>query len=319
MRNCSLFQLLLVKKLLTNKNYYSIYSGVHWVKKDNFFLKKIMAPGCSLQSLQWLTFLQKNDPRLINAAGERVQLEHKFYRGEKRIDNWYVDGYARVDGQELFYEFLGCYFHRGCNNSRCRNFDPSGVDEVFERKKLELTEYGEVVTIRGCEWEDKLRKIKWQKTEIFPDIYNVFSNEKKILKGIEDDNLFGFLVADVTTPADVLEKILPLNFPPIIHRGSIDETMTSEYMRARCEANNKKLPQETLIQTYNAKQIMIYSPTARFYLQLGLKISNVTKFIQFLPTRPLKSFVEKITNGRINAVKSGNDSLGTAYKIIGNS
>ena len=278
-----------------------------------------MAPGCSLQSLQWLTFLQENDSRLINAAGERVQLEHKFFRGEKRIDNWYVDGYACVDGKELFYEFLGCYFHRGCKNSRCSNFDPSGIDEVFERKKIELAEHGEVITMRGCHWEEKIRKIKWQKTNIFPDVYNVFSNEKKILKGIEEDNLFGFLVADVSTPPEVLEKILPLNFPPIIHRGSIDDTMTSEYMQARCEAKNKKLPQETLIQTYNAKQIMMYSPTVQFYLQLGLEISNVTKFIQFLPTRPLKSFVEKITNGRINAVKSGNDSLGTAYKIIGNS
>ena len=64
---------------------------------------------------------------------------------------------------------------------------------------------------------------------------------------------------------------------------------------------------------------MIYTPTAQFYMNLGLEISNVSKFIQFLPTKPLEDFVQKITKGRIDAEKSGNKSLGLAYKIIGNS
>ena len=123
----------------------------------------------------------------------------------------------------------------------------------------------------------------------------------------------------MSTPSHVLEKIKGLNFPPVIHREKIDETMVSEYMLGRCRAREKKFPQETLVQTYNAKQIMIYSPTAQFYLQLGLKISNVSEFFQFLPSQPLEKFVKKITKGRIDAVKSGNESLGTAYKIIGNS
>ena len=95
--------------------------------------------------------------------------------------------------------------------------------------------------------------------------------------------------------------------------------MVSPYMLERCRARDKKFPQETLIQTYNAEQLMIYTPTAQFYLKLGLEISNVTEFFQYLPTQPLEAFVQKITKGRVDAVKSGNESLGTAYKIIGNS
>ena len=277
-----------------------------------------MAPGCSLPALQWLVHLEQDDPRLINSSGERVKIEHKFFRGEKRIMNWFVDGYAKVDDKMLFFEFLGCYFHRGCKNHLCNNFDPTGVDDVFERKKKELSEFGTVFTMRECEWKMKARRLRSRKTPLFPDVYNVFSNEQKLLEGVKNDEIFGFMVADVTTPDDVLEKILPLNFPPIIHRGSIDETMLSEYMLNRCRARNKKFPQKTLIQTYHATQIMIFSPTAQFYMQQGLKISNVTKFIQFLPTKPLNKFVKKITDGRINAVKDGNECLGTAYKIIGN-
>ena len=174
--------------------------------------------------------------------------------------------------------------------------------------------------MRGCFWENLLKDIrKHDYWTTFPDVYNTFSNEKKILQGIKDDALFGYIVADVTTPPDVLKEILPLNFPPVINRREIDESMISDYIMSRCEARNTKLPQKTLVQTYHGKQLVIYTPTVQFYMEIGLEITNVTKFVQYLPTKPLNAFVDKITTGRIDAVKSGNESLGTAYKIIGNS
>ena len=304
------------KKLEMIKSTY--YLGIHWELTNGYFTKRIMAPGCSLEALQWLTFIQETDSRLINSKGERLQVQHKYFRGEHREGQWDVDGFCQNGHKKYFYEFLGCYFHPGCKNSECQNFDPTGVDETFKKKHEFLEKQGEVITMRGCEWKNQLKNLKSRPSPSFPDIYNIFSNEKKLLSQIEKNQIFGFIVADVTTPADVLEKILPLNFPPIIHRAKIDETMLSEYMKSRCEARERKLPQETLIQSYHAKQLMIYTPTVQFYLELGLKITNVTKFIQFLPTKPLDAFVDKITKGRINAVKDGNDSLGCAYKVIGN-
>ena len=173
--------------------------------------------------------------------------------------------------------------------------------------------------MRGCKWKKQLSKIRGLPTPGFPDILNTFSKEKQIISGIQKDELFGFIVADVQTPPEVLEKIKELNFPPIIHRQKIDESMVSGYMFERCQDRERKFPQETLVQTFHADQLMIYTPTEKFYLDLGLKISNVTAFFQYLPTQPLEDFVQKITQGRIDAVKSGNESLGTAYKIIGNS
>ena len=277
-----------------------------------------MAPGMSLEALQWLTWIQENDERLVNNNGKRVQLHHSYFRGEKRIKDWFVDGFAEVDRRKLFYEYLGCYFHKGCKNSECQNLSPEEVDERFQRKQLELSEHGQVVVMRGCEWKKKVKTLHKIPSPTFPQIYQTFTTENNILQGIKKKQLFGFIVADIQTPEDVLEKILPLNFPSIIQRGTIDDSMISPYMKGRCEARETKLPQETLIQTFNAKQLMIYTPTVLFYMELGLKISNVTKFIQFIPTKPLEGFVDKITQGRISAVESGNESLGTSYKIIGN-
>ena len=53
--------------------------------------------------------------------------------------------------------------------------------------------------------------------------------------------------------------------------------------------------------------------------KLGLKITNITKFLQYRPSHVFSKFVEKITDGRIQANKGGNKSLELAYKIIGNS
>ena len=274
-----------------------------------------MAPGCSIGALQWLTFLQEHSDHLVQSDGQRVQIEHKYFRGEKNIGGWYVDGFAKVDGQIHIFEFLGCYFHKGC--PYCGN--PFETDEIFDRKKGELKEIGTLHFIWECQWKKKLNEIKHLESPTFPDIFNNSSNEKKLLEQISRGELFGFIVADVKTPPDILQKILPLNFPPVIHRGEIDASMLSDFMLERCNVRGRKLPQETLIQTYNATQLLMYTPTIEFYLKLGLEITNISEFFQYLPVKPLDAFVQKITKGRVDAVKSKNKSLGTAYKIIGNS
>ena len=81
-----------------------------------------MTTGASLEALQWLTFVQEHDSRLINKNGERVKLHHKFYRGEKTYGSWTVDGFAVVDEKLFFFEYLGCFFHKGCRNPECKQY-----------------------------------------------------------------------------------------------------------------------------------------------------------------------------------------------------
>ena len=125
-----------------------MFIGIHWIRKRNFFYKRTMTNGASLKALQWLVFVQENDSRLMNGNNERVRLEHKFFRGEKRILEWDIDGFAEVDGKKLFYEFLGCWHHVGCQNFNCKYYSPDQTDEVFERKKKDLEENGTLVIMR---------------------------------------------------------------------------------------------------------------------------------------------------------------------------
>ena len=147
---------------------------------------------------------------------------------------------------------------------------------------------------------------------------NYSGTEETILRGIRNTELFGFVICDVSTPPHVLEQILPINFPPIIIRGDITESHLSDYMAKRVKDRSYKLPQTTLIQVYNAKQVLLFTPLVRFYMELGLEISNVTRFIQYQPSVVLEEFVSLITDGRIQTKKDGNEGLESAYKVIGN-
>jgi hypothetical protein len=296
------------------------FSGILWMKnKKNFFSKRVMTQGCSLECLQWLMFEELTSPLLQN-NGVSIKLEHKYFRGEKQIEDYTIDGYTTINGVEHFYEYLGCYFHRNCPFSDCK-YSGKGIDNIWDFKKEFLQKRGILHIMRGCSWtkEKKRLHLKTFPTPDFPQIMSSIGKETEIIQGIASNELFGFAVLDVHCPSPVYESIKWLNFPPIIKRGLITEEMLSPYMTKRCKARNYKLPQKTLIQTFNAKQILLYTPMIRFYLKLGLEISNISQFIQYRPAEVFDDFVDKITTGRIQAKANGNESLESAYKVIGNS
>ena len=292
--------------------------GIHWEfveKRGGFFSKSSMAPGVSYAQIQWLLFIDEKDERLVKEDGSRARLEHAYFRGEYDFHGYKIDGYAEVNGQKIFYEFLGCYWHKGCTN--CGRYP--GEDPEWIEKSNYLKRHGTLVSMRECVWLEKVKTIRSIETPYLPQILSKYSNQKTLLDGIRSEKIFGFAVCDVTCPNEVFEKIKSINFPPVIRRGIIDEDLLSPYMAERCRAREYKMPQKTLIQTYNGQQLLLYTPVIKFYMDLGLEISNITKFIQFKAARPLEPFVKKITEGRIEACENDNAPLELAYKIIGNS
>lgn len=175
--------------------------------------------------------------------------------------------------------------------------------------------------MRECQWKNKVKneKLRNFETEFLPGIMKPFASTHDILEGIKSGNLFGFVICDVRTPDHILNKIRWINFPPVIRRESIDETLLTPYMKERVKERGYKLPQVSPIQTFHGKQLLLYTPLAKFYLELGLELENITSFIQYKESHVLKNFVRKITDGRINAKKRKNSELELAYKVIGNS
>lgn len=305
-----------VSQFLTRCYLINLYIvGILWEKRKSYFVKSVMARGCSLAATQWLFYVQETCSDLVQSDNSRARLHHMYYRGEHKFGEFDIDGYANVDGKHIFYEFLGDYYHPGCPH--CGD---GGADPRWERKKQFLSEHGTLHIMRECLWRQKVKQLglRYFHTPDLPLIMNTFGNERELLNAIRNDNIFGFCVCDVSTPPDVFKQIKHLNFPPVIRREVIDENLLSPYMAERCAKRGYKLPQKTLIQCYNGSQLLLFTPMIQFYMEIGLVITNVTRFIQYRPAIIFEKFVEKITSGRISAKKSGNESLELAYKIIGN-
>ena len=286
--------------------------GLLWTKKGKHFHKKVMVDGCSLGQLEWLNFIEIED---------EVKLEHAYHRGETTQfgEKFRPDGYALIDGIHTFYEYLGCRYHPGCciPDSEIENADQKR--KQWEEKSAFFKANGVLRVMRECTWQ-KFKKSQLDLPKDTP-LTNVLQidDEETLLKGIADDSLFGFLCVDVSTPPKLIEEFENAGFlfPPVIRRLQITEELLSPYMRQRF-LEEEKTPSETVVQTYTGKQVFALSTMVNRWLKMGLKVSNVTKFVQYQPGRALAPFVKRVTEGRIAATYEKDEAKANTYKLFGN-
>ena len=138
--------------------------------------------------------------------GKRFVLKYSFK----------VDGFC--EETNTVYEFEGCFWH-GCDACNVnRNADGSlretpnqkytfsQIKEATQEKKQALTAEGfRVVSIRECEWlrmKKQSEIVSFLKTLKCVQPKHQLSFEK-IVKGIKNKELFGFLIVDIHTPEDL--------------------------------------------------------------------------------------------------------------------
>ena len=262
------------------------------------------------------------DPFLNNSDGSRAIIQTKFHRGEVSIyntllrrDGWPVDGFAKTDHGVKCYEFHGERFHRGCPHCQqnIRNYD-------WERKKTDILRLGySLDVIWECEWKRLARELDRTETSLIPDILKVNQTEADILNGIRTGRLYGFIIADIQSPPDVIEEMY--DFPPIITRRVLGEEHLTPFMAAQVKREHpdlKKFKRETLIQCFSAENHLMMTPLAQYYIEQGLVIKNITKFVQYIPNDCIAPFVQHVTAMRIDAELNNLPTKGNTSKIFGN-
>ena len=164
-------------------------------------------------SLQWLYWIQETDI-CVDKHGQRQRIHHGYHQGEicceclrfaHECDHRKpVDGYCLVDGQHIFFEFLGCHVHPGCEKCQTSNVKSQSQkrEEVYAIKKAIILKKGRLVEKRSCEWSRNMPKpIKTEMGRILCK-----DNEKSLLEAIKNDEFYGFIVCDVTTPLEVIQS-----------------------------------------------------------------------------------------------------------------
>ena len=138
-------------------------------------------------ALQWLTYIDEFSPLLVDRSGLRVPLHHQYYRGEHKIYDWTIDGYAKVDDQEYFFEFLGCWIH-----SCCPECKPGETDDGWEQKKRYLESRGKLIYIHECQWKREVNRHFMKRSKYWGRIFKRH-DEEDLLMEIKRDGVFGFI------------------------------------------------------------------------------------------------------------------------------
>ena len=172
---------------------------------------------------------------------------------------------------------------------------------------------GTLITMRSCQWKHMLGNLQAGIKTQMGDIL-CKSNEKSLLKSIQNDSVYGFVVCDVKTPDELVKSYGDFLFPWVIKRHTVTRDLMSPLTLSQCDSEY-----ETVIQCFNGEQLLIVSTMVKFYISIGLEISNVTKFIQFVPNRALQPFVKKVIQLRTEAKKEGDAAKSLTAKLVGNS
>ena len=131
--------------------------------------------------------------------------------------------------------------------------------------------------------------------------------------------LFGFLIVDIHTPEDL--KHFCRDFPPIIKKINISREDIGVYMQKVAEQYDLlKKSKKYLISSYFGKEILINTEMAKFYLNLGLKITRIYEFIQFHPQKCFETLANEIVNSRREAdLDKSKAVIALTNKLTGNS
>ena len=290
--------------------------GVCYQKNEQgFFEYEPMVSGCSwsYESMRWLAYMETQPP--FNST---IKIQHALNGGEKEINvsgrRYKVDGYAEIEGIKYLLEFDGCRFHR----HSCQNSKRSNIPQKDDRQRnKDLSNVGVLLRIYECEW------LK-MKTTVKINIGNFFGRKNicasEIMGAVANGVFYGIIQCDIISPPSVIEHFLKLNHPPIFAHVNLDEDMVGPTMKSLLKDRGAKYPLEKQLSlVFHHKQYTMTTDLARFYMNMGMELSNLSLAIEFKKSKPLANFVDTVTEKRKQATRLGDDHLQNTWKLIMNS
>ena len=142
----------------------------------------------------------------------------------------------------------------------------------------------------------------------------------KLIQKVLNDKLFGFFQVDIEVPEQLLDKFS--EFSPLFIFSEVPEDQIPQHMQDyKINTGRKKVKNnKKLFGVMKAEKILLYSPLLKWYLNHGLQVTKIHKYISYTSGRPFKWFPEEISSARRAADQDKNKrQLGDTAKLKGNS
>ena len=144
--------------------------------------------------------------------------------------------------------------------------------------------------------------------------------QDEIIQNVLNDKLFGFFEVDLEVPGQLRDKFS--EFCPLFVISEVPEEQIPQHMKdykintgRKMIKNNKKL-----LGVMKAEKILLYSPLLKWYLNHGLQVTKIHRYISYTSGRPFKWFPEEVSSARRDADNDKNKKqLGDTAKLKGNS
>ena len=267
----------------------------------------------SKESLDWLSY-QQSKPEF---RGHRIQ--HYCNGGEKlcTIENveFHPDGFLQINGHNYYFQYMGCAYHNhGCEISKRSPF----LNNDFDRRCRKINDLcqkdGTLFEIYSCQW------INMRKTLTYNHCISRFFNrkdikEKVIFDAIISGDIFGFVCCDIRSPQHVIDFYMKLNWPPVMSKVTPEPDMISPFILERMQKQGKKIETEQLTQTFHADEHLISTNFFQFYHSVGIELTNIRYVVEYTRCKPVKKFVEEVTECRKQAVLTNQKELQEIYKV----
>ena len=144
--------------------------------------------------------------------------------------------------------------------------------------------------------------------------------QDEIIQNVLNDKLFGFFEVDIEVPEQKRKRFS--EFCPLFVISEVSEDQIPQHMKdykiktgRKMIKNNKKL-----LGVMKAEKILLYSPLLKWYLDHGLQVTKIHRYISYTSGRPFKWFPEEVSSARRAADQDKNKKqLGDTAKLKGNS
>jgi len=143
-----------------------------------------------------------------------------------------------------------------------------------------------------------------------------------IVDDIKSDKVFGFLECDIETPEHLKDYFSEMT--PIFKNTEIEPTeeIIGKHMYDYNQTRGKNMSKASrkLIGSYFGKQILIYTPLLKWYLEHGMVITKTYSFIKANAHKAFKPFMEAMSQARRDGnADESKKMVGTMMKLVGNS
>ena len=142
----------------------------------------------------------------------------------------------------------------------------------------------------------------------------------KLIQNVLNGKLFGFFQVDIEVPEQLLDKFS--EFSPLFILSEVPEDQIPQHMEDyKINTGRKKIKNnKKLLGAMKAEKILLYSPLLKWYLNHGLQVTKIHKYISYTSGRPFNWFPEEVSSARRAADQDKNKKqLGDTAKLKGNS